>query len=322
MTQRRGYHTETTSYTDPLDLQRNDCADAFTDEQVERYKQAFSRPGSMTAALNYYRASEAGAFGFVQQRDKGCVMERGVTSHVPHGSIQWTTGRPRSRSIRLVSFAARCLVGMLGGLLIADCPKSRQWLLTPRPRWIRPPHKCVISARTPLRSFANIVTPLAQAGRKAADAGAGAVGRRRSGAEPGAAEGHRGRRRSAAGARPGRLQPLDSAGQVRATIIDIDRQSLLHTAFVQCTLGQPATQRGRLHITTGLWSTRRIAYHLVIFKARCGRLAKESRRHLSGQHAQHLLAHAPWGPPLILNSSVCRPDEVTARMKSFLAATA
>ena len=55
-------------------LMQSICADAFTDECVERYKQAFARPGSMTAALNYYRASHAGAFGFAQQRDRGCAQ--------------------------------------------------------------------------------------------------------------------------------------------------------------------------------------------------------------------------------------------------------
>ena len=30
--------------------------DAFTDEEIARYKRAFSRPGALTAAINYYRA--------------------------------------------------------------------------------------------------------------------------------------------------------------------------------------------------------------------------------------------------------------------------
>jgi pimeloyl-ACP methyl ester carboxylesterase len=35
---------------------------AFSDEDLSRFREAMSRPGALTAALNYYRAARAGSF--------------------------------------------------------------------------------------------------------------------------------------------------------------------------------------------------------------------------------------------------------------------
>ncbi len=44
------------SYIEPYRVFWSCLSGAIAEEDIERFKQAFARPGSMTAALNYYRA--------------------------------------------------------------------------------------------------------------------------------------------------------------------------------------------------------------------------------------------------------------------------